>query len=142
MGETMTLKDFCGEHRLTGVDFTTAPKADEWVDRDSQVCRFEIDGKTWLAVEDPSDGYRSSMREIRESAERPANRWRPVRVVGSMSERGSYGQRDDVLEFRLVKTGEIVLRVGTENTDDYYPSFVADFRPEALDRAARWKVTP
>jgi hypothetical protein len=128
----MELKDLVGEHRLSGVDYTTAPKDSEWADRDSQVCRFELDGKTYMAIEDPSDGYRSSMRDIRESAERPVNRWRPCRVLASMSERSQYGEREEVLELRDMKTGRTVLRVGTSNVGDYYPSFVSEFTPEAL----------
>jgi len=41
-------------------------------------------------------------------------------------------QSDDILEIVDIKTGGIVLEVGTANTDDYYPWFVAKFHPEEM----------
>lgn len=128
-----TLDDLVGEHLLSGVDFT-AVRVKEWGDHytDANACRFRLDGTTYVAVEDEDDGYRSHLRDLLVTDERLTNEWEPVRVIGSMATRGKYGGKDDVLELRDVKTGGIVLRVGTEDTNDYYPSFISEFTPEAL----------
>ena len=39
---------------------------------------------------------------------------------------------NDVLELLDCKTGKTVLEVGTENTGDYYPCFVANWSPENM----------
>lgn len=61
-----------------------------------------------------------------------ANRFPPVRVVGVYKRDGDWGGACDILQLVDVVTGQVVLEVGTDNTDDYYPSFVADFRPQAM----------
>ena len=46
------------------------------------------------------------------------------------------------LELLDCKTGKTVLEVGTENTDDYYPCFVANWSPEnmACNQSANEKL--
>lgn len=56
----------------------------------------------------------------------------PVRVVGRHRTVDEYGESSDVLELIDVGTGKTVVEVGTENDNDYYPSFVANFRPENM----------
>ena len=67
---TVTLKDLAGAHALNGVDLTN-DKIKAWYDKDvyedAQCFSFRLDEKTYTAIEDPSDGYRSSMQEIRVS---------------------------------------------------------------------------
>jgi hypothetical protein len=128
----MTLSDLVGEHMLSGVDFTTTNvKRYGYVEDECQNIRFRLDGVTYVATEDPVDGYRSGMAELTTIAEPTTNEWPPVRVVASM--RGTVdGEEHDVLEIRDVMTGREVVCVGTGNTDDYYPYWVAVFDPTAL----------
>jgi len=42
------------------------------------------------------------------------------------------GENADILELKDIETGKIVLEVGTDRSDDYYPSFVAYFMPENM----------
>lgn len=119
----MELKDFVGEHFLTGVDFDSY--------EDCQAVNFILDGQTYTAIEDPNDGYRSNMREIKESAVLVRNIFTPCRVLGRMKDDSDYEQ-NDVIEFIDLSTGKIVLEVGTGNTDDYYPYWVATFTPENM----------
>jgi hypothetical protein len=97
-------------------------------DTDAAGVALDLGGLTVFIFEDPSDGYRSfgvSPDYIRV----------PVRVS-----RWTKGEREgeaDGLEFTDRRNGKVVLRVGTDNTDDYYPSFVCDWRPQNLaDNAA------
>jgi hypothetical protein len=123
-----------GEHLLDGVDMFDEQVKAEWGD-DFELCemmRFRLDGVTYLAIEDPCDGYRSSMREIKVSDTPMKNIFPVHRVIVSHRTKGEFQKEDDVLEFRSVLTGKLVLEVGTSNVDDYYPCFVARFTPENL----------
>ena len=118
----MELKDLVGLHMLDAVDFETV------LHEDSQTCRFRIDGVVWAAIEDPEDGYRSSMRElVRVGDAEMKNTFPAVQVMGVYRGIGA-----DILTFVNTSAGLQVLEIGTENTDDYYPSFVADFQPQNM----------
>lgn len=125
----MELKDLVGEHELSGVD-SGILKADResYQYEDASTLLFILDGKTYRVTEDPSDGYRSMMRDIEEVSDAAvANRFAPVRVMGIYREESC-----DILELHDLKSGNLVLRIGTENTDDYYPYFVSEFMPERM----------
>lgn len=141
----MELKDLVGGHTLDAVDFSREMIKETWGDgfEDCQVMRFRLDGKCYVATEDPSDGYRSSMKDIviSDSAEMK-NVFAPLKVVGRHRTAGNYGDQDDVLELIDSETGEIVLEVGTTSVDDYYPGFVASFHPEAMAHNKATGETP
>jgi hypothetical protein len=48
-----------------------------------------------------------------------------------MRENDKY-EEHDILDLIDVVTGKVVLSVGTGNTDDYYPYWVAEFTPENM----------
>ena len=129
----MELQELVGLHKLSGVDMSNEKIKEEWGDsfEDCQVINFILDKKTYTAIEDPSDGYRSSMREIKLSKVVIKNVFKPVQVFGIMRRDENYN-KNDIIDFYDVKTGKIVLSVGTSNSDDYYPSFVAEFTPESM----------
>jgi hypothetical protein len=128
----MELKDLVGEHELSGVD-TTTERVKEYGDyyEDCEVVRFVIDGKTYKATEDPDDGYRSYLKEIEVTNEKVANTFPPQRVVGKMKDNID-GEENNTIQFIDTTTGNIVLEVGTDNTDDYYPYCVLRWSPENL----------
>lgn len=107
---------------------------------DANGCIFSLDGHTYLIFEDESDGYRSSAGPLLSFAgpafQLGGGSFYPeyIRepVVCSHRTRGEYGGEDDILEMRSRTTGEVIFRVGTSNVDDYYPSFVCEWRPEGL----------
>lgn len=127
----MELKDLLGEHILTGVEFGQLEKGEFDEDYPNTV-DFILDGKIISAIENPCDGYRSSMKELIEN--RPGveinNRFDPVKVVGIT--RNEEGYEDEVIDFFDSITKKIVLSVGTRHHDDYYPSFVQEWNPENL----------
>jgi len=130
----MELKELVGEHMLDAVDFSDE-QVKTWGDQFEacQVMRFRLDGKVYVAVEDPSDGYRSCMNDLAVADDATMkNTFSPVKVIGRHREEGKYDNADDVLELIDAGTGKLALEVGTNNTDDYYPCFVAAFHPEAL----------
>lgn len=128
----MELQDLIGKHILSGVDMSnksiqTYGESFE----DCEVINFVLDGKTYTAVENPEDGYRSCMSEIKESEELVSNMFIGQEVVGKMRDDDTY-ETNDVLELIDINTGKTILAVGTGNTDDYYPYFVAEFTPENM----------
>ncbi len=130
----MELQDLIGEHVLTSVEFGTIP-ADRDAHRyeDANSITFVLDGKAYCAIEDPNDGYRSSMESLSEVlVDTVKNIFAPCRVLGRYRTRGTYSGADDVLELIDIVTGKLVLEVGTDNVDDYYPGYVANFAPENM----------
>jgi hypothetical protein len=128
----MELNELVGKHILSGVDMSNESIL-SWGDcyENCQVIRFVLDGKTYMAVEDPNDGYRSSMRNIEESDSVVSNTFPGVEVMAFMKKDAAYGN-DDVLELMDTKNGKTILSVGTGNFDDYYPYWVAEFTPENM----------
>lgn len=136
----MTLEELKGEHDLSGVDFGKKPAdKDNFEYEDSNTMTFVLDGRAYCVIEDPSDGYRSSMGDIIEvPVESVSNRFAPVRVLARMREKSTYGSAAEILELIDMVTTKVVLETGTDNSDDYYPSYVANFTPEdmAINQAA------
>lgn len=129
----ITLKDLQGLHTLDAVDF--GDEATPQYDGDtgiSNVCRFRLNGAVYCAVEDDCDGYRSCMRELKHEPDaKMLNVFEPQQVVGVYRDSRD-GTDADILELIDVGTGKVVLEVGTENTDDYYPSYISSFSPENM----------
>lgn len=128
----MELSDLIGEHELSGVD-ETSESIKQWGDRyeDCNVIRFVLDGKTYKAIEDPDDGYRSHCKEIEVSDEIVSNNFPPQKVLARMKDNERY-QNNDTIQFIDVVTGKVVLEVGTDNADDYYPFCIMRWSPENL----------
>lgn len=123
----MELKDLVGERMLSAVDYVTIAEA--------QGIAFTLDGVTYIAEEDPDDGYRSVMSEIRIYTASVRNRFNPVRVVCThvTVKKEQYCSSDcDILTITDAASGRVIMEVGTDNTDDYYPCFVSSFRPENM----------
>ena len=128
--EVVTLESLVGQHTLTGVDFETQTFNNGYRDEYCQVVNFVLDGETYTASEDPDDGYRSCMREIKKSNNVVKNMFASCNVIGTMRV-PDYGT-SEIIDLTDSITRKVVLSVGTENTDDYYPMWVADFTPENM----------
>lgn len=132
------LKDLVGEHILTGVDMSQLAPGEVGYNNSydaSQCINFVLDGVTYTAIEDPDDGYRSSMADLIVSDHKVTNTFDGVRVVGRIA-------YDNVIEFTAVENGKKVLSVGTDESDGYYPSFVAYWQPENLPQNEKKNDTP
>lgn len=132
--KTVELSSLIGKHKLSGVDFTTEEqKTHEWSSLENcEVVRFTLDGTTYLAVQDPSDGYRSCMRDCIITKEKPKNKFKAVEVFGIMKPTGYMYNKSNVIQFYDTETAKVVLEIGTDNLDDYYPSWVGNWHPENL----------
>lgn len=125
----MELKDLIGPHKLEA-----AARPDvRHPFSDGEGIAWEMDNKVYMVFEDNNDGYRSEAGPLF-VADGPAYRlWSPDYihrdVVGRHVTKGDYSGHADILELIDVETGHVWLRVGTDNVDDYYPSFVAVWTP-------------
>lgn len=130
----MQLSDLAGEHILTGVDLSNERVKREYGDEyaDATCLSFRLGDTTYTAIEDPGDGYRSGMREIGESDHPLANTFPGVAVVASHVTTWEDGGPCDMLVLTSVATGDVVLEVGTDNSDNYYPCFIAGWSPQNL----------
>jgi len=130
---TIPLSGLVGEHVLTGIDFDTK-QIERLGDRSaiSHVINFTLDGVTYSGVEDPSDGYRSMLEGLFKSDAPTKNTFPPLRVLARLRETTEYNGRASVLQLIDCVTGKLVMEVGTDDDDDYYPSFVAAYWPENM----------
>ena len=97
--------------------------------------RFKLGNTVFEAKEDESDGYRSMMSEVKAVKrtkemvffDQPLGRVRVDEVRGH--HRSSYGNFDG---YALVdmKDHHRWLLLGTDNSDDYYPSFTFEYTPK------------
>ena len=120
----MRLEDLKGEHMFSGVDYTEGYEAINIM--------FCLDGVTYIAEEDPDDGYRSYMKELRISEIPCKNSFEPERVFCEYTEKGNYDGDSDILIIKNPITENVILKIGTENVCDYYPSCVMEYHPENM----------
>jgi len=128
-GESVGFTELLGPCTLSGVDCITQSVKSymgEGYD-DCNVLNFIIDGRTYSAVEDPDDGYRSELGYLIRTDFALTNNFPGVAVRGRMRD-----GKTEVLEFYDVETKKLVLAVGTNMDDDYYPEFVGEFYPENM----------
>lgn len=129
------LQDFHGKvMKLEGVDeCTESVKQWEGNFENCSAIRFKLDGVVYVAIEDPNDGYRSYLGELKVDTKEITNAFTGVEVKGVYKEQSEeYFQSCDILTLVDTTTNEVVLSVGTDNNDDYYPWFVAQFNPAAM----------
>ncbi len=133
MSIAVELKDLVGAHKLSGVDFESQEVEIYSSMETVEVCRFRLDGKIYTAIQNPDDGYRSSMKEliVSDSGEMK-NQFEPVPVFCIHRTVANYGNSADILDIFDAQNAKLILAVGTDNTDDYYPCFISSYTPENM----------
>lgn len=108
------LSDFIGEHYLSCVQF------------DGNDIIFVLDNIAFIAIENPSDGYRSALDgcKIFTGTIDAKNIFPPVKV--------SVTQDVEILDFIDIITKKVVMKIGTDESDTYYPIFLNKWYPENL----------
>lgn len=135
----INMNDLIGPHILRGVSFGSV-KPEGYYKDTSDTISFILDDKIYTAVEDDNDGYRSALGDIYIADETPSFAagggviFAGVHVTAAWSKNtGEHDNRGDaILDFTDTVSGKIVLSVGTDYSDDWYPSFVASWMPENL----------
>ena len=92
----MELKDLVGKHVLSGVEYSNVIINDGWRNNNEEcTCvKFTLDDVTYVAVEDPEDGYRSACRDIEISKEVLSNSFNGVEVICTTLENSDYQEND------------------------------------------------
>lgn len=125
----MELKDLIGKHIFSGCELTSTNRKNFGGHFENcGVCLFTLDGITYKAVENPDDGYRSYMDELEISDVAPRYSFDGVDVICYMQE----NDYNDILVIRDAYNGKIILEVGTEMYDDYYPVCHFLYQPENM----------
>jgi hypothetical protein len=133
---------FKGKHILTGVSqgdrVPSQSRYAEYEDADS--ISFIIDDMTFTFVEDPSDGYRSTLEGCFINLVNVNNTFEPLEITikqRKVDERIYHKEADyheevlkDLIEFKY--KGKVFAEVGTDYSDGYYPHFVSFFNPQVL----------
>lgn len=128
----LQLEDLAGLHVLDG-------RGEFILDKDEDAYRYDnctawllrLDDIIYLFQEDPSDGYRSSLKEVRvvQRSDIPSGgfvEFAPIVVMCRMQTKpGPWRTEDHRLYGVHEGTGRVIFEVGTENIGDYYPSFIA-----------------
>jgi hypothetical protein len=89
---------------------------------------FKLDSVVYEAVEDEEDGYRSCLGcvETRDVESKIFFRTPVARVVIENANEGSF----EGYKLTDLHDGHEWLRFGTDNSDDWYPSFTFDYTPK------------
>lgn len=91
---------------------------------------FKLDGVVYEAVEDPSDGYRSSLDRVRIVEDASALPFRDAPLCAVSARSLPDGDLEDNEGVQLVDAdGHVWLTFGTKNTHDYYPWFCFEYEP-------------
>lgn len=133
----MVLSDLVGVHTMTGIETGTVKRENWWLGEDNcNYVKFRLDGVTYMAVEDPDDGYRSLCRELEVVDEECKTRLPDILVECKMRDDfhdDVWGtEENDILEFYDTVNKQMFMAVGTGNTNDYYPYFAFEYMPEEL----------
>lgn len=92
---------------------------------------FKIDGLVLEAMEDPDDGYRSALAEVRVAKD--IEEYKPTffnQPVAQIKIREIDNPERNGWEF-VDESGHTWLQVGTDYNDHYYPYFVFSYSPKA-----------
>lgn len=119
----MELKELVGKHILQGIELCETEHVG--------CVKFTLDDITYMAVENPSDGYRSYCDDLVVVNESCLTKLPNIEVMCCHITECGYGN-GDLLDFIDANNGKRFLRIGTENVDDYYPCCVFDYTPENL----------
>ena len=130
MSVEVEFESLVGKHILSGVESSSMKSTSEYSRGEECNCmKFVLDGVTYIAIEDPDDGYRSSLGSLVVSDSTVSNRFKGIEVIGRVR-----GTEDGILEFIDTRNGNTILEVGTDHSDNYYPYFVANWNPENLEQ--------
>lgn len=95
-------------------------------DDDVNAIIFVLDNTAYIATEDPSDGYRSTLDSI-ELYTKPLSS--TTLLLPDIPVICRKQLNNDVIEF--LEDTHLWLEIGTDRSDDYYPRYVADFWPRS-----------
>lgn len=129
---SIRLDDLVGIHTLSGFDngpvlSNKSPMASGYYE-DANTSLFILDGITYMIIKDPDDGYRSWLGGVYVTKD-VCKFTIPSHIVEGVM---NPSEASDTIDFIDIITEKPVLSIGTDHSDDYYPSCVMYFQPENL----------
>ena len=125
-GNNIPLSAFHGKCLLEGVELSDVEYVDIYDNlTNANAVIFRINGKNYVAIENPDDGYRSYCEFVKEYEVAPLYRFKNE-VIGLNIETD---ESDDIITFIDANNGKHVLTIGTRRTDAYYPICIFDYEP-------------
>lgn len=129
----MELKDLVGEHLLSGFEHGDEKyNYDDSYEDEREYCLFILDNVTYLASEDPNDGYRSYCNELEITDRKVKNTFKPIEVICKMAKYDDSYEDNDVLEIYDMYNKKLILAIGTRSYDGYYPWYECEYHPENM----------
>ena len=126
----LSIDDIQGDFMLSGVEFGLLPGGEEKYD-DCNTITIILDDIPLTFVEDPDDGYRSTLDRVFVGGD-VRNKFQPIAIHIEYSENSQDHSECQLLYGYDIKSNKECLIIGTDNTDDYYPLYVAEWKPENL----------
>jgi len=136
-----------GLHVLSGIK-TDIEISMHWGDEQTTATIILMDGIRYVMYDDPEDGWRSSGRlyQVNDELEEYLDKKSVKKLqeetlypipdekvkVQYREEHKGYDNDNEYYEFCNAETGELILRIGTENYNDWYPCAVFSYNPENL----------
>lgn len=138
--QTISLQDLTGRHILTGwgremgsISYRRITSARP--EYTPEKFYFTLDGITFVAEEDPDDGYRSLLGSIHNLDVVPEllpQSYTQIPYVEVVCDFGILPQHEEILYMDDAVTGKTIVELGTDYTDNYYPCFIANIYPENI----------
>lgn len=124
-----------GWHELSGVGRVWYH--DDWNDEDVEGVAIRIDGVVYTAYVDPSDGFRSYGYITRAiQGEKLSAVFLPQPVFVQNSEERSQDDNGWPRDYSMLSVynhrDELILCIGTDHSDSYYPRAIFQYNPENL----------
>ena len=134
--DTIEFSQLIGKHIFSGIDMESripelllANDYDREKFQDAACINFTLDGITYTAIEDPDDGYRSSLEAVFITGKADTiNEFQPIEVLVVDPHIDYY----DVIKLYDINNGRLILEIGTCKNDCYYPYFIGNFYPENM----------
>ena len=124
--EGIPFKDLYGIHTLSGCDYS--------FDKNGfSSMRFILDGNTYEAVEDPNDGYRSTLGGVYRTTEYCARNIPDIKVEIMKCPDNDLDGIQFVVRDNDYSARSVIV-IGTNYHDGYYPYAVMNFEPENFIR--------
>lgn len=94
---------------------------------------FKIDGLVLEAMEDPDDGYRSALAEVRVAKD--TDKYKPTFFTQPIAQvKIREIENPERYGWELVdSSGHAWLRIGTDTSEDYYPCFLFSYEPKEAE---------
>lgn len=130
----------CGKRTLKAISMDVKHPGDA----SASGCMLEIDDCVVFAFENPDDGYRSCCNEPLIGKGDTSYGYRadnvthlgyvPVEIeLWEFAQEGeNHSGQCNGIRIKDTRNGATILLLGTDNTDDYYPSYVCDWQPQNL----------